>query len=134
MDEVETSSVFEGSECGELTELDEASVQTARVFRRREDILHEGAAKGGSVGGVGQLTEGGGAGGPSPLGTSRLERTRERVRGKRDSSKERHSDIEKQQSGAESDSSSTKSTSRWFRRTRGENKTRTSSDSGRNQP
>lgn len=38
--EEETSSVFEGSECGEV-----ADVEETRVFRRREDILHEGAAK-----------------------------------------------------------------------------------------
>ncbi len=61
---------------------------------------------------------------------------RERSRGsQRDGSKERGaaSDAEKQQSGGESDSSSTsvtKSTSRWFRRARADHKARTSSDSG----
>lgn len=50
---METSSVFEGSECGDLPEGEE--VQTPqpqqRVFRRREDILHEGAAHGGPISG-----------------------------------------------------------------------------------
>lgn len=50
MDEVETSSVFEGSECGDLPEGEEAPPLVAhRVFRRREDILHEGAARGGPL-------------------------------------------------------------------------------------
>jgi hypothetical protein len=48
LDELETSSVFEGSECGELLEGEE--VAPVRVFRKREDILHEGAGTGrGSV-------------------------------------------------------------------------------------
>ncbi|CAL8134686.1 unnamed protein product [Orchesella dallaii] len=121
-DELETtSSVFEESESGELLEPEE---MVTKVYRKREDILHEGAGKGGGY--------------PEHF---REDRTRERSRMKREESKERlmmggntgasHSgDVEKQHSGGESDTSSTRSTSRWFRRSRGDAKGRTSSDSG----
>jgi hypothetical protein len=46
LDELEnTSSVFEGSECGELGEMEEGG--GARKFQKREDILHKDGGKGG---------------------------------------------------------------------------------------
>lgn len=121
IDELETtSSVFEESEGAELVDLDEPVASTSRVYRRREDILHEGAGKGGIS------------------STFEESRTRER-RIRRDESGIVYSttgvalssDTEKAQSGGESDSSvGTRSSSRWFRRSRGDVKGRTSSDSG----
>lgn len=111
---MESSSVFEESEGGELLDPEDA-LTTTRVYRRREEILHEGAGKDGG---------------------SDDARTRERHRGRRDDGGldvgATSSDVEKQgQSGGESDSSiGTRSTSRWFRRSRGDAKGRTSSDSG----
>lgn len=115
--------MFEESEGGELVDPEEVpSTSSSRVYRRREEILHEGAGKGGL-----SIDE---------------NRTRERRQRRDDggvhssgggaSSGGASSDTEKQgQSGGESDSSiGTRSTSRWFRRSRGDVKGRTSSDSG----
>jgi hypothetical protein len=48
-DELETSSVFEGSECGEPADVDTISLSSIskKVLPRREDVLHKEGGKDG---------------------------------------------------------------------------------------
>ncbi|CAG7729868.1 unnamed protein product [Allacma fusca] len=88
------------------------------LLRKREEIVHEGGGKGGTglKGSVSHLN----------VYTTDLRTDSGRCRGGVDAGSR-----EKIDGGADSDSSSTKSTSRWFRKSRsGEQKSRASSDSG----
>lgn len=49
LDELDTtSSVFEGSECGEPVDEDVLGIPTKIILQKREDVLHKDGGKGGN--------------------------------------------------------------------------------------